>query len=195
MRKILLAALAAAVLVVLFASAQGTAAFLRAQEQLTPGTITTGRLALEAGNGATSAVNYTFAALNTAALLPGGSVQAPLTISNTGEVNLDFALAGAHSATVAPTAADTALAAAVVLTVHAVTDSGACSSGVLTPGLALYQGQLSPTATFSPRLLTAPAGQGSAQILCVRLSLPSNAASGAAGGSLALVLTWRGDQS
>ncbi|WP_133162869.1 hypothetical protein [Arthrobacter glacialis] len=193
MRKTLLTALAAAVLVVLLASAQGTAALLRAESQLTPGTITTGKLALQAGNGNSSSTDFVFADLSTKPLVPGGYLQAPLTISNTGTVYLNFSLAGAISAPSSPTPADTALASAVDLTIHAVADTAACQPDALTPGPALYQGKLSPTASFSPRHLAAQ-GASSEQTLCVRISLPSGTDSSAAGGKLKLVLSWRGDQ-
>lgn len=197
MRKTLLTALAAAVLVVLLASAQGTAALLRAESQLTPGTISTGTLALQAGNGVTSAKDFSFAELNTAALVPGGYVQKPLTLSNTGNTKLNYSLAGALSTIASPTTADTALSQAVLLSIHAAAapaDVAACLAGTPSTGTALFQGNLSPAASFTPRLLAALGQPNSAQTLCIRLSLPSNANQSAAGGNLKLVLTWRGDQ-
>ncbi|MHA7269374.1 hypothetical protein [Arthrobacter sp. HLT1-20] len=193
MRKTLLTALAAAVLVVLLASAQGTAALLRAESQLTPGTITTGKLALQAGNETSSSTDFVFTDLSTKPLVPGGYLQAPLTISNAGNVDLNYSLAGASSLTPAPNAADTALAEAVDLTIHAVADAAACPADALVQGPALYQGKLSQTAASTPRNLT-PQGAGSAEVLCVRVSLPSDTNQNAAGGTLKLVLSWRGDQ-
>ncbi|SEE63381.1 hypothetical protein SAMN04489740_1985 [Arthrobacter alpinus] len=180
-------------LVVLLASAQGTAALLRAQSELTPGTITTGKLAIKAGNGSSSDTDYVFSDLNNGALVPGGYRQAPLTISNAGNVAMTYSLTGASSAPSAPTQADIYLAATVDLTVYAVGGSAACQPGVLSPGTVLYQGKPSSTATFAPRHLTAQ-GIGSAEVLCVRISLPQNADQRAAGGKLRLVLSWRGDQ-
>ncbi|WP_104108832.1 hypothetical protein [Arthrobacter sp. N199823] len=190
MRKILMSAVAAAVLVVLFASAQGTAALWRAEETLKPGTITTGTLSLAVGNGSWASADFPFEALDTQTLGPGRFVQAPLTISNTGTTTLGYSLVGAASATTPQSAADAALAAAVVLSVHVTDDSAACAADASSPDPSLYEGSLAGAAF-------AEAGDlqpGEGELLCVRVALPANASPDAAGGKLQLVLTWRGDQ-
>ena len=191
MRKILVTAIAAAVLVVLFASAQGTAALWRAEAQLEPGIVTTGTLSLAVGDGVTTEQSYDFSSLNTSVLAPGGFVQAPLTISNIGTAALTYNLAGASSVTTASGAADTALAAAVVLSMHVTAEPEACAAGSPSVGDALYQGPLSAAAAFVSGRGLAP---GAAETLCVRVALPANVAPEAAGGSIELQLGWRGDQ-
>ncbi|ALE05173.1 hypothetical protein AL755_06250 [Arthrobacter sp. ERGS1:01] len=187
------AALAAVVLVVLLVGAQGTAALWRAQGAVEPGTVTTGNLVLFAGNGGTASASYAFSQLNTAALLPGGFVQAPLTISNGGTTSLGYTLNGAATAPAVPKPADNALAAAAVLTIHAVTDPTACNAGqALDPAQALYSGPPSAGAVFSAAQVL-PAKTG-AQLLCVRVGLPATAPQSAAGGIMNLVLSFRGDQ-
>lgn len=190
MRKILLSALAAAVLVVLFASAQGTAALWRVEGTLNPGTITTGRLSLAVGTEASTVQDFAFAALDTSTLAPGGFVQAPLTISNTGTTDLGYSLSGAAPATTPQGAADAALAAAVELAVHAIAGSAACTDGVASPGMPLYEGPLSAAGFGTTRELLAEA----TETLCIRVALPANAPHAAAGGTFQLVLFWRGDQ-
>lgn len=191
MRKILVTAVAAAVLVVLFASAQGTVALWRAEAQLEPGTLTTGTLSLAVGDGVTTEQSFEFSSLDTSVLAPGGFVQAPLTISNTGTTALTYNLAGASSVTTASGAADTALAAAVVLSMHVTAEPEACTVGSPSVGDALYQGPLSAAAAFvSGRKLAA----GATEILCLRVALPMNVDPAAAGGSIELQLGWRGDQ-
>lgn len=180
---------------VLFASAQGTAALWRAEGQLTPGTVTTGTLALAAGDGVSAAQDFPFNGLNTSSLLPGGFVQAPLVLSNAGSVELGYTLAGAVSQTPSPTLADTELAARVQLTIFAVAGQGACTSTSAILGTPLYTGPLLSTAAFSQRrTLTVQGSATAAETLCVRLALPTNAPQAAAGGRVSLVLSWRGEQ-
>lgn len=193
MPKRLKAAIAAAVLLVLFMSAQGTAALWRAEAQLEPGIIKTGTLSLAAGNGTVSSQTYVFKELNTSTLAPGRFVQAPLTISNTGNVELRYTLNGAVSAAPTPGEADAALAAAVELSVHAVAKASDCGVDTPSPGAALYQGPLGAAAAFAaPRNLAAEAS--GREILCVRVALLNNALQTAAGGSLALQLSFRAEQ-
>lgn len=193
MPKRLKAAIAAAVLLVLFMSAQGTAALWRAEGQLEPGIITTGSLSLAAGNGTDSSQSYAFKELNTSTLAPGRFVQAPLTISNTGTADLRYTLSGAVSAT--PGVADAALAAAVELSVHVVADTGECGADTQSPGDALYQGPLGEAVTFAVSRNLAVDGPGSAsEILCVRMALPNDAPQEAAGGTLELQLSFRAEQ-
>lgn len=190
MRKILATAIVAAVLVVLFASAQGTAALWRAEERINPGTITTGSLSLAAGDRTSRSKDFVFEGLNTLTLAPGGFVQAPLTISNIGTTTLGYSLVGAASATTPQTAADAALAAAVVLSVHATDDSAACEADVSSPEPSLYEGSLAGAAFAQASDLQPAEGE----LLCVRVALPANAPPNAAGGKMTLVLSWRGDQ-
>lgn len=191
MRKILVTALAAAVLVVLFASALGTAALWRAEAQLEPGTITTGNLSLAVGDGVASEQSFVFSSLETSVLAPGGFVQAPLTISNTGTTALTYSLAGASSVTTAPDAADTELAAAVVLSIHVTAQPADCTVDSPSSQEALYQGPLSAQAAFEQGRQLA---SGATESACVRVELPAGAPQGASGGSIELQLGWRGDQ-
>lgn len=195
MTKPLKAAIAAAVLLVLFMSAQGTAALWRAEEQLEPGTIKTGTLSLAAGNGTDSSQTYVFSELATSTLAPGGFVQAPLTISNTGTADLRYTLSGAITATPTPGAADVALAAAVELSMHSVADAAECGVDMPSPGDALYQGPLGAAAAFAaPRNLAAGVPGSASEIMCVRVALPNNAPQTAAGGTLELQLSFTAEQ-
>lgn len=190
MPKRLKVALAAAVFLVLAMSAQGTAALWRAEGPVSPGVITTGSLSLAVGNGETGSQNFAFTQLAATNLTPGGMTQAPLTVGNTGTVDLRYALAGALSVTPAPGAADIALAGAVELSVYAVSDSAACAAGTPSGGTALYKGPLGAAAVTQLRSLAT----SSAETLCISVALPANAPQTAAGGALTLELTWRGDQ-
>ncbi|AIY03644.1 hypothetical protein ART_4045 [Arthrobacter sp. PAMC 25486] len=190
MRKILLAAMAAAVLAVLFASAQGTAALWRAEGTLKPGSITTGSLSLAVGDGTSTSEDFAFEDLNTSTLAPGGFVQAPLTISNTGTTALGYSLAGATSATTAPGVADTELIDAVELSVHVTHDSAACGENLPSTGEILYVGPLNGTVASAGRSLEPAASE----TLCIQVALPTEAPQEAAGGKLQLVLSWSGDQ-
>lgn len=193
MRKFFVAVLAAAVLVVLFAGAQGTAALWRASEQAAPGTVTTGSLSLAVGRGAVVERDYAFTELDSRTLVPGEFVQAPLVVSNTGTIGLGYGLAGASSS--APLPADGALAGALELSINEVVDAAACGENSLPSGTPLYKGPLGPAAAFGQVRSLAASGRGTSQeTLCVRVTLPAGAPQGAAGGRLALVLQWRGGQ-
>lgn len=190
MSKRLKLALAAAVALVLFMGMQGTAALWHARVQVTPGTITTGALGLAAGNDVASAQDYVFTELQTSSLTPGGFVQAPLTISNTGTVGLRYSLAKAQSATPAPTAANTALADAVVLSLQTVPQPPDCTASTPNNGTLVTKSKLGQ-ASFAQTRGLAP---GSSETLCVQLALPGGAPQAAAGGTVLLVLSFRGDQ-
>lgn len=190
MPKRLKVALAAAVFLVLVMSAQGTAALWRAEGPVSPGVITTGNLSLAVGTGETGSQDFAFTQLAAANLTPGGFTQAPLTVGNSGTVALSYALAGALSVTPAPGSADDELAAAVELSVYAVSDSAACAAGTPSGGAALYKGPLGAAAVTQPRGLEA----SSNETLCINVALPANAPQTAAGGALILELMWRGDQ-
>ncbi|MFC8302290.1 hypothetical protein ACFUCV_01235 [Specibacter sp. NPDC057265] len=183
-------ALAAAVVLVFFVSAQGTAALWRAEGELAPGTVTTGRLSLAAGNGVSSAQDYVFTELQTSSLTPGGFVQAPLTINNTGTVALRYSLAGAKSSTPAPGAADTALGSSVVLSMQHVPQRADCTASTPNNGALVNQRKLDQASFAQTRGLAA----GSSETLCVRVSLPGAAPQTASGGTLLLVLSFRGEQ-
>lgn len=194
MRKILMAAFAVAVLVVLFASAQSTVALWRASGQAKPGTVTTGSLSMGVGDGASLSPDFIFQNLNTSTLVPGGFIQAPLTVSNTGTTALGYTLAGATAGTTMPGSADAAMASAVELSVRAVANAAACPKDAVAVGGLLYKGPLADTATFAQRRELTAAGAGSSETLCVSVALTTNTPQAAAGGKLQLVLSWRGDQ-
>lgn len=194
MPKQLKVALVAAVLLMLFMSAQGTAALWQAKETLRAGPISTGSLHLLAGNGASAKQNYAFAELNGANLLPGQLVQAPLVISNGGTTDLAYNLVGATTLPESATAADRALAASSLLTVKSGMSSAECNAhnDLLDP---LYRGPASAEATFSKaRNLTPGTNGSSSEVLCVRVEVPVNTPQTAAGGRLNLVLNFVGQQ-
>lgn len=193
MRKFLVAVPAAAVLVALFAGAQGTAALWRASEGVAPGAVTTGSLSLAVGRGAVLERDYAFTQLDSRSLAPGGFIQAPLVVGNTGTVGLGYRLAGASST--APLPADAALAGALELSINVVVDEAACGESSQPSGTPLYKGPLGPAAAFGQaRALAAPGRGASRETLCVRVALPAGAPQAAAGGHLALVLQWKGGQ-
>lgn len=194
MRKILMVAFAAAVLLVFYAGAQGTAALWRASGQSAPGTVTTGSLSLGVGAGTSVDLDFAFDGLDTSTLAPGGFVQAPLSVGNTGTTALRYGLAGATSGTTTPGSADAALASAVELSVHAVANTSACPAGGPAVGALLYRGPVADSAMFAQRRALTASGAGSSETLCVSVALPANTPQAAAGGKLRLVLKWRGDQ-
>lgn len=191
MRKVLLSALVAAVLVVLLASAQGTAALWRGEVQSQAGIVKTGSLSMAVGHGTASSQDYAFKELNTATLQPGSTVQAPLTISNTGTTPLGYTLGGARAVTPTPGASNTALAAAVELWVQAKVDPASCQTGQTGVGETLYRGPVQGAATFA-QLRELPAA--AAETLCLSIKLPAAAPQAAAGGAVELIFTWRGEQ-
>lgn len=188
----------AAVVLVLGISALGTAASWRADGNIDAGLISTGSLSLTAGNGTSAQQDYGFTELteaNGTNLVPGAFAQAPLTLSNAGTTQLNYALVAAPGILSSPTTADTALAAAVVLSVHSGMSSADCKAGQPLSGTRLYSGPLGADAKFAaPRSLAKPGAGTSAEVLCVRLAISSGAPQTAAGGKLNLVLRFSAEQ-
>ena len=194
MPKQLKVAIAAAVLLVLFMSSQGTAALWHATGSMDVGSISTGSLYLLAGNGSKAEQDYAFTELNGTDLFPGQFVQAPLVISHGGTTDLAYDLAGASTLPTSATAADKALSAHSVLTIQAGMSAPSCTAReALTDPQ--YMGPAQATATLDKaRNLSAGAGSSSSETLCVRIEIPSHTPQAAAGGKLNLVLNFVGQQ-
>lgn len=195
MPKQLKAAFLAAVLFVLFLSAQGTVASWRAEGIIEPTPITTGRMELLAGDGRYAAKAYDFAELNSKILVPGGFAQAPLTLSVAGDTGLNYDLVGASSAPDTPTAADNALSSSAVLSIYSGMSAESCTNQQSLSGEKLYQGPVTKDAKFnSVRPLEITGSQPSSENLCIRLAVPSDTPQSASGGRIKLVLNFVGQQ-
>ncbi len=195
MRKVLTTAVAAAVLVVLFASAQGTAALWRAQGTINAGVITTGTWGLLASSGSDRPVpNYAFTSLDASNLVPGQFVQAPLTISNANERAVTYNLAGISSTIDAAGEPDSEFAHSITLRVTRIVEPTACTVQEGLEGNLQYQGGIEDAAAFinGPRTL-GPAGTSvSAEMFCVRVMVNENMSASASGGRVQLVFNFAG---
>ncbi len=195
MSKPLKFAVAAAVVLVLGLSAQATVAAWRAEGEVNAGLLKTGTLSLKVGNGLTAHTDYVFQELQTQTLLPGTFIQAPLTISNAGTAPLAYGLAGIATGTESSQAKDKALAAAATVSIYAGIPAANCQGTQALNGQLLYSGALNSNATFSsPRELASTGSATSSDVLCVRLGLPAGATQNAAGGSMAVTLSFTGQQ-
>lgn len=195
MPKQLKFAFVAAVLLVLGLSAQGTVASWRAQSTTEASTISTGSLRLLLGPQGSASENFRVAGLDSANLLPGGFVQAPLRISNAGTVDLAYNVQGISGLPSTPRASDSALASASVVKIYAQMPASDCSSGASPRGEILYSGPFTSGASFSsPRTLRSGAGVNTEETLCLRLELEAGAPQTAAGGKLDVVLKFVGQQ-
>lgn len=195
MPKQLKVALAAAVLLVLFMSTQGTAALWRAEGTTDAGSVKTGNLHLLAGDGAKAEENYTFAELARSNLVPGTFTQAPLNITNGGTTDLDYNLVGASTSPASPTTADSALGAVSILSIYSGMESTDCTNNQPLTGSPLYEGPATANATFQEvRALAAEGSSASAESLCVRIAIPADAPQAASGGVINLVLNFVGQQ-
>ncbi|PQZ94907.1 hypothetical protein CQ018_06085 [Arthrobacter sp. MYb227] len=194
MPKQLKVAIAAAVLLVLFMSSQGTAALWHAKGSMGVGSISTGSLYLLAGNASKAQQDYAFTELNRTNLIPGQFVQAPLVISNGGTTDLAYDLAGASTFPTSATAADKALSTHSVLTIKAGMSAPSCAArNALTDPL--YKGPANAAATLGKvRNLSAGEDSSSSETLCIRIEIPSHTPQAAAGGKLNLVLNFVGQQ-
>lgn len=191
MPKQLKAAMLAAVLLVLFLSAQGTVASWRAEGSIEPTTISTGRMELLVGGSKA----YDFTELNSKSLVPGSFAQAPLTLSVAGDAALNYDLAGVSSEPDTPTAADKALASSAVLSIYSGMSAESCTNQQNLSGEKLYQGPGTKDARFtSVRPLEISGSQASSEHLCIRLAVPSDTPQSASGGRIKLVLNFVGQQ-
>lgn len=190
MPKPLKFALFAIVLLLLGISAHGTVATWRAESTVVPPSLTTGSLELLAGGEA----KYDFTELAGNQLVPGAFTQAPLTISNSGTVDLTYRLDGASDAAASPSAADRALAGAVKLSIYSGMDQQACEADQPLTGEALYSGPLDPAANFAKARVLSAKPAAASETLCVRLSVPEGATQAASGGQIKLSLRFTGQQ-
>jgi hypothetical protein len=183
MTKRLWLILAGMVVLVLLVSTSTTGALWHDQSAVDAGSIASGSLVLQVGG---QEETYVFAALTASNLVPGQSVQAPLSISNGGSTEMVYGLTAITTAAAGP--ADQALAASLRLTV---TDDAACD-GLQTQDTNLpFQAPLDDaSAVFTGREL-APS---SIETLCIEVGLDANAPNAAASGSTAATFIFRGDQ-
>ncbi len=186
----------AAVILVLGLSAQGTVASWRVNNEIDAGAMTTGSLKLMLASGGQSSATLNFSQLEESNILPGKFAQAPLEVLNTGSVDLSYNLADAVSAPANATAADRSLAEQSLLSIYTGMNPQDCAADAALTGQLLYSGPLGTGAKFGQnRVLAAGPGASSAESLCVRVALPSNASQQASGGKLSLVLRFVGQQS
>lgn len=142
---------------------RGTFAAWNDSAGMTDATISSGDLVMTVGNQATSSHDFEFAALSTAALGPGGSNSAPLTVQNAGNIPMSFSLVSAR--TTGGLAGD----------LHARVDAVAADSDCPVAGTAsahsVYNGPVTDISASRP--IDVPVG--GRQILCFRISLPADA--------------------
>ncbi len=195
MRKVLATAFVAAVLVVLFASAQGTAALWRAEGTINAGVVTTGVWGLLASSGGDKPVpNFEFSSLDTSNMVPGQFVQAPLTLSNANAKSATYDLAGIGPASGAGQGPDSEFAHSITVRLTKIADSTACLAQKTIDGNLEYQGGIDSGARFinGPRTLSAAGTAGEAEMFCVRVMVNANMSVSASGGQIQLVLNFAG---
>ncbi|WP_440103676.1 hypothetical protein [Glutamicibacter mishrai] len=190
MPKPLKLALCAAVLLLLGISAQGTAATWRAERTVDPPALTSGSLGLLAGGEA----RYQFTKLAGSELVPGSFTQASLAISNAGTVDLSYQLAGAVNSAASPNAADQSLANALRVAIYSGMSPAACDAYQPLTGELLYTGPLDAAARFEKARVLSAEPTPASEDLCVRVSVPAGAVQSAAGGKVALTLSFVGQQ-
>ncbi|NMM84405.1 hypothetical protein B2J88_08525 [Rhodococcus sp. SRB_17] len=154
---------ASSVLLIGIVSVQQTGASWRDTAQSTGGTVTAGLLDISAGTSGT--INFNLAGFKLDNQAPGTSIQMPLPVINSGNVQMDYRLSNVvlNGTTPPP----------LTLRVAKVATEAACTpTGDV--GTELYNGAMAG-ASFAPAQLV-QAGQ--MQVLCLRATLGSNAAAG-----------------
>ncbi|MFE4503761.1 hypothetical protein ACFRFQ_28230 [Rhodococcus sp. NPDC056743] len=152
---------ASSVLLIGFVSVQQTGALWRDSAQSAGGTLQAGLLDISAGTAGIKQFNLAGFKLENKG--PGESVQMPLPVINSGNVQMNYTLSNVvlNGATPPP----------LTLRVAKVATAAACTA-TGDVGAELYSGNMGGAAFAAPQLV--PAGQ--TQVLCLRATLGSNAA-------------------
>ncbi len=167
LRTLLVIAAAATACVAAMAMAtRSTQAVWHDAEPLGGTTLASGSLTLLAGDANEQVANYAFTALSASSLVPGSTVQAPLTVANGGLSPLAYRLAQG-SVTGSPELGDVLL-----LLLQAVPDEAHCPQGTDVPDATgvtavIYDGSLVGASTTSVRSL----GRGTSETICVTVRI------------------------
>ncbi|QQM21209.1 hypothetical protein I7X09_24990 [Rhodococcus sp. P-2] len=175
MRKKVWGAIAVAVAAVaVFASSQQSLALWSDSASASGGTATAASVNLTVGTSAGTSAAYTLANLTTATtpVVPGDTVQAPLTVKNSGADPLRWRM----QSTTTPLPGFT-------LTTYGVDNEGACPTGVNTAAPAvtpLTSGSMNASLQYpvSPAYMPTPLAAGGTYVLCLRVAVDSGAVSG-----------------
>jgi hypothetical protein len=179
-------AAAAAVLVVtvVFGSQLTTGALWASSNQVGTGTISAGTLNLVNGSSSTQSASYSFTALNGSNLAPGGSVQAPLTVTSTGDIDYTVRLKGV-------TQGNSALAGQITVRVIQVASAATCTATGDPAGTTVYADGPLESASSAYGAALAP---GSSSVYCIRVKLAPGATSAQSDQTTSLVFTFTGRQ-
>ncbi|MDF3318564.1 hypothetical protein [Rhodococcus sp. C3V] len=160
--------------VAVFASSQQSLALWSDSASANGGTATAASVNLTVGTSAGTSAAYTLANLTTAAtpVVPGNTVQAPLTVKNSGADPLQWRMQSTTAFT------------GFTLTTYGVANEGACPAGVNTAAPAvtpLTSGSMNASLQYpvSPAYMPSPLVSGGTYILCLRLTVGVGAVSGA----------------
>jgi len=178
------AAAAALVVCVVFGSQLTTGALWASSSPVGTGTITAGTLDLVNGSSTTQSASYTFTGLNASNLAPGGSVQAPLTVTSTGNIDYAIRLKGV-------TQGNSALANQITVRVVQVASAAACPATGDPTGTTIYADGPLESASSGYGATQAP---GSQSVYCIRAKLAAGATSAQSDQSTSLVFTFTGRQ-
>lgn len=162
------AVLGALVVLVVFGSTVTTGALWNSAAPLGAGQVQSGQLVLLNGDDATQVKSYAFDELAGTALAPGSYAQAPLVITNGGNIPLGYELFSAI-------ASKPALADSLNLRVSRVAASGDCptgeNAGAPTGATIVYDGPLDTADSGAQHTIAVGAGD----TLCLRVGLLSSA--------------------
>ena len=178
------AAAAALVVVVVFGSQLTTGALWASSAPVGTGTITAGTLELVNGSASTQSASYNFTALNGSNLAPGGSVQAPLTVTSTGNIDYAIRLKGVAQG-------NSALSNQISVRVVQVASASACPATGDPTGTTVYADGPLESASSAYGATQTP---GSSSVYCIRVKLASGATSTQSDQSASLVFTFTGRQ-
>lgn len=177
--------LGTAVVAVVLGSSATTGARWSDSAQLTAASLRSGTLSLLNGGTTTQVSSYAFTELSAVNLAPGDAVQAPLVLSNDGDVALGYRLLQAVPGTTSP------LVSHLRVVVTAVEMAAHCPAGRKTrqeagPEDVLYSGPLGTALTAASRDLAV----GQTQALCVQVKLQNAAPAGVQATSTNITFTF-----
>lgn len=179
MRARILGSLAALGALSILVVGSATGALWSSTQNVGAGTIPTGTVTIVNGDTTTQSHDYDFAALAGSNMAPGSYAQAPLVVKNAGTAPIDYYLSGW-------TATDPLLQDNLILTVTVAPTPSSCTPDASPqPGTSIDPG--------TPR----PLASDSAENLCIRLTLSTDAPQQLSGDQTAnqVTFTFRGDQS
>ncbi|MGW6657324.1 hypothetical protein [Rhodococcus sp. NPDC055024] len=175
MRKKVWGAIAVAVAAVaVFASSQQSLALWSDSASANGGTATAASVNLTVGTSTGTSAAYPLSTLTTGTTLvvPGNTVQAPLTVKNSGTDPLQWRMQA------------TTLLTEFTLTTYGVANEGACPAGVNTAAPAvtpLISGSMNASLQYpvSPAYMPSPLASNATYVLCLRLTVGTQSVSGA----------------